>query len=216
MSLLSNFPSPSGTLYSSMKTLNGLLKTARLSVPFGDSLFLNLIRKDRHGNVSIFFPSPSGTLYSSIYWGILWLWLVPIRLSVPFGDSLFLNKRQRLLLGVVYNFPSPSGTLYSSIPWHYKWTRRWNHTFRPLRGLSIPQCLVKVIVADIPNAFRPLRGLSIPQWSCQAQVIETQNYSFRPLRGLSIPQCYRAVPAVKGQKVLSVPFGDSLFLNNRT
>ena len=68
-------------------------------------------------------------------------------------------------------------------------------------------CLPARIRSD---RFRPLRGLSIPQ--LQRKMIGLMPKSFRPLRGLSIPQYVTARPFILHLAV-SVPFGDSLFLN---
>ena len=184
--LSKNFPSPSGTLYSSMQWLWTLtLMSTTLSVPFGDSLFLNNDDKIQK-LATVFLSVPFG---DSLFLNLRTFYVMSdwTALSVPFGDSLFLNIQKiwparelkqtfRPLRGLsipqsnwreprtgnTNGFPSPSGTLYSSITeFTYSARRIW--TFRPLRGLSIPQFVLKPYRKKRTLTFRPLRGLSIPQ-----------------------------------------------------
>ena len=86
-----------------------------VSVPFGDSLFLNKENKNAKIKEHDCFRPLRGLSIPQCYW-YTELNETELRVSVPFGDSLFLNGT--ILNSIVEQatgFPSPSGTLYSSI-----------------------------------------------------------------------------------------------------
>ena len=60
---------------------------SNVSVPFGDSIYLNEVCDDGYSTNSK-------------------------EVSVPFGDSIYLNQRHRMHSKINKKFPSPSGTLY--------------------------------------------------------------------------------------------------------
>ena len=153
------FPSPSGTLYSSISFRRFLMANFNfVSVPFGDYLFLN-INFDLN-TLNSEFPSPSGTLYFSMQSlttnTIERIGFRPLR-GLSISQSVNKEIREDLI-----TFPSPSGTIYSSIgrpgAVHHQYrvsvpfgdylflntntqiSHRSTSCFRPLRGLSIPQC----------------------------------------------------------------------------
>ena len=80
-----------------------------VSVPFGDSIYLNYkIMKHETMGYACFRPL-RGLYISKSYVPTL---KNPVTVSVPFGDSIYLNIEKQSMMCTSRMFPSPSGTLY--------------------------------------------------------------------------------------------------------
>ena len=109
------FPSPSGTIYSSIAVIAyNKSDTVTVSVPFGDYLFLNYKTLTRQNSSPSFRPLRGLSIPQSNFDAEVRDFFKSV--SVPFGDYLFLNASFQLAdIKAREEFPSPSGTIYSSI-----------------------------------------------------------------------------------------------------
>ena len=104
----------------------------KVSVPFGDSIYLNSAR-DLHKALDVVSVPFGDSIYLNAHEGKNGN---TYSVSVPFGDSIYLNNVLML---------EGSGDM----------------CFRPLRGLYISKFPLYVSIVSLLLGFRPLRGLYI-------------------------------------------------------
>ena len=183
-----------------------------VSVPFGDSLFLNLrLRLDGPALASA-FPSPSGTLYSSILSELCWHPLPPV--SVPFGDSLFLNEVKQMIQTDKLRVSVPFGdSLFlnqksSSIIWLVRVVSVPFGDSLFLNEETIPELSQETEVSVPFGDSLFLNVHTAPRFISKGQ-------SFPSPSGTLYSSIKNLLFVPKRWNNLSVPFGDSLFLNKR-
>ncbi len=179
------FPSPSGIMSSSIQgSRGGTACCIPVSVPFGDHVFLNVVKS------------------------LLDDWKF-IQVSVPFGDHVFLNGRKHSVERYSPRlFPSPSGIMSSSMM--PALCRAEDSVFPSPSGImsssmqhavsSAPHKLVSVPFGDhvFLNYFpfsscNTLYGVSVPFGdhvflNNTGRMSDRRTRSFRPLRGSCLPQ----------------------------
>ena len=182
------FPSPSGIMSSSMvlEKLRKAKDNTEVSVPFGDHVFLNKSLSKPKVISALLFPSPSGIMSSSIQ-GSRGGTACCIPVSVPFGDHVFLNVVKSLLDDWKF--------IQVSVPFG-------DHVFLNGRKHSVERYS--------PRLFPSPSG--IMSSSMMPALCRAEDSVFPSPSGIMSSSMQHAVSSAP-HKLVSVPFGDHVFLN---